>query len=84
MLLTEKKAKPGTTGKAQELLRILRENAGQWMSRSDIAAAVEKTRLNPNDIRQLDMMADVGMIERRKSPVAGPVLFEWQYQYKIN
>lgn len=80
MLLTEKKAEPGTTATAQQLLRVLRENAGQWLSRTEIAAAVDKKRLNPNDLRQLDWMAEAGIIEMRKTPIEGPISFQWEYR----
>ena len=80
MVLTDDKPKAGQSPKAKELLRVLRENAGQWVKRSEIAATVDKNRLNPNDLRQLDWMADAGIIEMRKTPIEGPVSFQWEYR----
>lgn len=51
------------TDRATELLTVLQANPGRH-SRAELAALLNKARLNPHELELLDRMADDGLIER--------------------
>jgi DNA-binding IclR family transcriptional regulator len=65
------------TERAEELLTAIRE-AGDWVTRSDIAEATGKNRLSPHDRQLLDTLADSGYIEREERPAG----ISMKYVYK--
>jgi DNA-binding response OmpR family regulator len=82
MLLTDDKPKVELTPKSKRALKVLQRHAGQWLSRSQIAEWLGKKRLNPNDIKNLDYMVAVGVIEVRKGDVSGVIVpYQWEYRY---
>ena len=68
------------TPKARLLLDALHSKAGCWLNRSKLASMVNKRRLNDNDVRQLNDMAEWDLIERRKVPIVSPIGYQWQYR----
>ena len=74
------KAKPGTTRIARQLRRVLRTQPGRWWTHQDIASAIERKRLNPNHIAQLQNMSGAGLIDSRKVDAPGPLGYQWEYR----
>lgn len=68
------------TERRAALFSVLRGNAGQWMTRTELAAATGKTRLSPNDVHHLEDLAREGLIEARQETIKSPLGYEWQYR----
>jgi hypothetical protein len=68
---------PDLTRMGARILGVLRDN-GDWMTRADIAAKMGKSRLNPNDLKQLEGLVSDGLVER-DSEVVG---ISPQYLYR--
>jgi hypothetical protein len=52
---------------ARKLLTLLSER-GDWMTRAQLADAIDKALLAPYTVRLLEDMAEDGVIEKRRSP----------------
>lgn len=65
----------------RKLLEILKAN-GDWMSRRDISRALGHTRLYPNEITLLDVLARQGVIEARSVATKAPSGERWEYRAK--
>jgi hypothetical protein len=70
------------TEHGEKLLAIIRSRGGEIVTRSDIAKALDKTRLNVWDVALLDKMAGQGMIEATKRKIKSPIGYEWVYRAK--
>lgn len=68
------------TGVQKKLLKVINDNPNQWLSRSDIAELVGKNALNPNDRNLLTDLGKRGLIEIKKTSVAGAIGFQWEYK----
>lgn len=69
------------TERALALLAVLRRTPGRWLDRNEIAAAEDKSRLNPNDIKQLQNLADAGYIEMKQDEPDNDYLpYKWVYR----
>ena len=66
------------TPHARKLLAALREYENLWLSRTEIAENIGKTRLTPYDIQLLESFADIGIGEARKVEIKGTI--HWQYR----
>lgn len=55
------------TGLGEIILNILREVAPAWLTRSQIAAKLERNRLIPYDLAQLEYLISSGLIEVREA-----------------
>jgi hypothetical protein len=49
---------------AQELLEAL--SGDEWLDRNEIAAAMGKKRLNPNEVRHLEELVESELVERNE------------------
>lgn len=78
MLMTRKRL----TEHAETLLEIIRRSGGEIVTRSDIAKALDKTRLNVWEVKLLDDLIGEGYIEGEKKPVKSPHGYEWTYKSK--
>lgn len=76
MLMTRKRL----TEQAERLLEIVQRANGQIVTRSDIAKAMDKTRLNVWDVKLLDDLIGEGYIVGEKKPIKSPIGYEWQYR----
>lgn len=73
--------RPQLTPLGEVILATLRD-AGDWMTRKDLAAALGRPGLlGPHDLRLLDELEADGLIEVRKEKI-GTVKFEFQYKAK--
>jgi hypothetical protein len=71
------------TPKAEEILDALRAANG-WISRSALAARLNKSALNKWDLVLLGKLAEAGLVETRQVPHHGPIGYEWQYRSVSN
>lgn len=55
---------------------------GGWITRSELADAWGKKKLNPWDTGMLDKLVERGLIEKQQRPRPGAVGFEWIYRAK--
>lgn len=69
------------TGKARELLDLVRDGRGEWVTRPMLAAAVGKARLNPWDIGLLEKLAVGGHLEIGQREIDTPDGYEWVYRF---
>lgn len=76
MLMTRKRL----TEHGETLLEIVQRAGGEIVTRSDIAKALGKTRLNVWEVKLLDEMAAAGLIQAEKLPIKSPIGYEWQYR----
>lgn len=67
---------------AGRVLDVLNAHRGVWMTRSQIAAAIGKDRLNPGETASLDMLAAQGQIEARRVNDPTPIGYRWEYKAK--
>lgn len=65
---------------AQAILAMIQGQGGQWVSRSDIAKALDKKRLNGTDLAYLEIMALNGLIEEKKIDDSTPIGYQWMYK----
>jgi hypothetical protein len=66
----------------QQLLLDVLERNSDWMTRSQIADAIERpNRLNPHDVSMLDDMAEKGIIDVTERKI-GAVKTEYIYKAK--
>jgi hypothetical protein len=86
MLMTEGKGVTMTRDKLTEhgekLLAIVRSWRGEFMTRSDIAKAMDKNKVNEWDVKLLNDLAGQGYIEIMKRPIKSPIGYEWVYRTK--
>ena len=78
MLMT----KPELTEHGQKLLAVLRGANGQWMNRKAIAEAMHRNKLYIWDVKLLDDMVNMGLIEKDTRPMSGLIGFEYVYRLK--
>lgn len=64
------------------ILNALRQCGPGWHDRADLADALGKNKLNPAEITLLDVMADVGKIEKRFAPGKAEHINRWTYRLK--
>lgn len=62
------------------LLNILREDPGQWFTRSDIAKAIDKRKLSSYDIAMLEILQAQGLVEIRHRENRTPIGYEFVYR----
>ena len=72
--------KPRLTPQAARLLRILQGGGGVWMSRRDIAHALNRRKLAPYDIGMLDSLQAAGLIDCGRRTNQTPIGYEWVYR----
>jgi hypothetical protein len=72
--------KPRITPQAERLFNILQAAGGEWMSRRDIARALDRRKLAPYDIGMLDTLQAAGLIDCGKRPNQTPIGYEWVYR----
>lgn len=65
---------------AVKLLQILKAHRGVWLTRSDVAGALNKRRLNPGETALLDMLAALGEIEVQRVNDQTPMGYHWEYR----
>lgn len=65
---------------AGRVMDVLKANRGVWMTRSQIAAAIGKDRLNPGETASLDMLAAQGKIEAQRVKDPTPIGYRWEYR----
>lgn len=68
------------TPHGEKLLEALRAQTGEWLARSDIAAAIGKKRLTQYDMAMLDLLADQQLIEKRQKEGYSPLGYMWEYR----
>ncbi len=66
--------------KTDLLLSVLRESPGEWLTRSDIARALDKRKLSPYDIAMLEILQDKGLIEIQHRDNRTPIGYEFVYR----
>lgn len=66
--------------KTELLLSILKESPGEWLTRSDIARALDKRKLSPYDIAMLEILEDRGLIEIQHRGNRTPIGYEFVYR----
>ena len=66
---------------ARLTLRFHVRNHGQHagINREALASAIGRDRLNPNDLAQIDLLADQGMIRIDTASTARPHILEYRY-----
>lgn len=62
------------------LMSILQRKPGEWVTRSDIAKALEKRRLSSYDIAMLEILHNKGMIEIELRDNRTPIGYEFVYR----
>jgi predicted transcriptional regulator len=62
------------------LMDILRRKPGEWVTRSDIAKALDKRRLSSYDIAMLEILHNKGMIEIELRDNRTPIGYEFVYR----
>lgn len=62
------------------LLAVLRDSPGEWLTRSDIAKALEKRKLSPYDIAMLEFLQEKGLIEIQHRDNRTPIGYEFVYR----
>jgi DNA-binding IclR family transcriptional regulator len=70
------------TEKAQRILDAIQAEESEWITRSEIAAALGQPRLVPYDVRMLDRLVSANLLEEWKRPRDGVISFEWVYRAK--
>ena len=68
------------TGHALKLQNAL--SSTEWLTRSQIAAAIGKRKLTPYDTLLLDLLAERGLIESRQREGGSREGFTWEYRGK--
>jgi hypothetical protein len=66
------------TPHAKKLFDALKEFENVWLSRSEIADSIGKSRLTPYDIQLLEGFAELGIGQARKVEIKGTI--HWQYR----
>jgi hypothetical protein len=61
-------------------MNILRSADGEWVTRSDIARALEKRKLSPYDIAMLEILQEKGLIEIQHRDNRTPIGYECVYR----
>lgn len=69
---------------ARRFLDVINANAGQWLTRRQIAGLVGKKRLNPYEIAALDLLTEQKLIDRQEVKVAGAIGFQYNYRAHEN
>lgn len=64
----------------QRLLAALKAHGG-WMRHPELAKALGKDILSPEDVRQLDLLGDSGMLVREYSDDKSPEGLSVRYRY---
>ena len=64
---------------AYEILAILQQTE-EWMSRSDLALRLGKSRLTPHEIHLLERLTANGQVELSTRENLSPVKYEWVYR----
>lgn len=67
------------TPRGQDILDALRAS-GEWMTRPQIAAAIQRPDLNKWDIGLLNKLVDDGLVESRKVERTTGIMFAWEYR----
>lgn len=67
------------TAHANRLLDGLEKHRNQWLTRSEVAAAIGKKRLTPYDIDMLDLLAEKGRIRVEQEEGFSREGFRWIY-----
>jgi predicted transcriptional regulator len=62
------------------LMEVLGRKPGEWVTRSDIAKALEKRRLSSYDIAMLEILHNKGMIEIELRDNRTPIGYEFVYR----
>lgn len=62
------------------LLEILKAAEGEWLTRSDIARALEKRKLSPYDIAMLEILQEKGVVEIQHRDNRTPIGYEFVYR----
>jgi predicted transcriptional regulator len=70
------------TPQAETILQKLRMNGG-WMTRSEIAAALGRKRINVWTVAVLDMLVEQGLVAVEKRDAHGGIGFAWSYKAVI-
>jgi hypothetical protein len=55
----------------QTLIDVLKRNGG-WLAQDDIAHDLGKTKLTPDELMQLDLLGDVGLLVKETSDNLSP------------
>ncbi|MGQ9887295.1 MAG: hypothetical protein ACUVSX_02280 [Aggregatilineales bacterium] len=66
--------------KTDLLLSVLKESPGEWLTRSDIARALDKRKLSPYDIAMLEILQAKGLIEIQHRSNRTPIGYEFVYR----
>ena len=66
LIMTAPDAPAQLPSQAGRVLEALNARRGVWQTRSEIAHAIGKGRLNPGETASLDMLAAQGQIEARR------------------
>lgn len=77
--MAESEQQPSLTPQAQQLLAAI-QTVTTWMTRAELATAVDKKALNKWDIVLLEKLTSAGFIESRQVTRPGPIGYEWQYR----
>jgi hypothetical protein len=67
---------------AQQLIEVLRALGDGWHSRSEIAAYLQKSKLNPSETTALDLLASQGVIEGQLAQGSRPNVNQYLYRAK--
>jgi hypothetical protein len=62
------------------LLKVLRQTAGEWLTRSDIAKLLAKRKLSSYDIATLEFLQEKGLIEIEHRENRTPIGYEFVYR----
>lgn len=62
------------------LLSVLKESAGEWLNRSDIARMLDKRKLSAYDIAMLEILQEKGLIEIQHRDNRTPIGYEFVYR----
>jgi hypothetical protein len=81
MLVTDRETP--LSAQAERVLTALQAVGDQWLSRSQIAKQLNKSRLNPYELAALDLLVEQGKVEVQKQEKTGYIDFQWVYRAKM-
>ncbi len=74
------KVKSRLSKQSDVLLNVLKENHGEWLTRSEIARILDKRKLSSYDIAMLEILQEKGLIEIQHRDNRTPIGYEFVYR----
>jgi hypothetical protein len=65
---------------SDRLLNVLKDAAGDWLTRSEIARMLEKRKLSAYDIAMLEILQEKGQVEIQHRDNRTPIGYEFVYR----